>query len=384
MMSKKTNKSHNYFLEAQNCQNPERSIDLLDRALSLDPSNLYAYVLRAISLAEQNRFSEALSDLEKAHKLASGSLKASFTAMLIRFYQGKYDEALDAATITITKALDNPSLTTSNLSKFKKGFKEADYLKLTTDELALCYLFRAKSLTERDDYTQSLKDVEKATELDTTKKIKAIISSFKFKLTKTLSIQAEKAQESKLSYRVLNSFFSMPEVCFWVLNLILFGYSIKCYSDARPIAAFNLFVLGMLIFPPLITTISWLIAKAFSLNIIKFERMLYIFFFVIFSTFTWSIIFQNFGNSNFADSGEDSVSSPHISITVGMDSDIAVEKMFDFAQANGGDVNCQRDTPMICEYTSPGRDRTLVYFEHEFTYFAMNPRKTKVIRVEYR
>lgn len=330
-------------------------------------------------------------DLEKANLIQPNSIRVSFTSIWYLFLRDKHELVIEKASEVIEEAESDEKLIALNQIGVKKIFQHTITTKLTIDEFATCYLLRAKSLAKYKKYELGLEDIQKSLLLMVSKDLKIEISVFKSKVLKLM--QAEKEQialkrkqqlQSKLDFRLKNSFTSMPEVIFWVLYTFLVTSSVTCYVTSEILTAYKLFGLSFLIFPPTIIVFSWIISRFFpTINLIHFEKSAYFYFLILFFSVSTVLTVSSMSDSYFVDN---SAPEPTLDryVSVGMDSDRAVDKINMFAKDNGGEVDCRPKSPMYCEYKADNGKVTLVHFEHEFTYYAMNPRKTKVTQIEYR
>jgi hypothetical protein len=72
---------------------------------------------------------------------------------------------------------------------------------------------------------------------------------------------------------------------------------------------------------------------------------------------------------------------PELHIAIGMDSNMAVARMRDYAKQYGGNVYCQTHVGYSCSYTSPYGEKTSIAIRAELTGIGQSPVKGTVTSV---
>jgi tetratricopeptide (TPR) repeat protein len=152
---------------------PVKALRDYDEALKLNPRNAGAYVNRAITLGQTDRFDEALKDYAEALRLNPKQWQAYYNRSADFSEQGQLEEALaDLNKVTELNPTFVPAYITRagiqmRMHRIDEAIRDCDKAAAINPESVDAYRARATAHIYKKEYKDALRDMENATQLKT-------------------------------------------------------------------------------------------------------------------------------------------------------------------------------------------------------------------------
>jgi tetratricopeptide (TPR) repeat protein len=148
------------------------AIEVLDKAIDLDPQNAWAWSNKGNALTDLGRYPEAIQAFNKAIELEPLYALAYSNKGWSLDEQGKYDEAIEALDRAIeldpqlALAWCNKGNTLTNQGKYDEAIEALDQAIGLDSQLALAWNNKGVALTNQGKYDEAIKVLDKAIDLD--------------------------------------------------------------------------------------------------------------------------------------------------------------------------------------------------------------------------
>ena len=164
--------AHDYCLQACNEDDPARAIELLDKALQLDPDLGEAVLLRAVRYGDSGNFEAMLENAESAIAMRFGGALVHAQRGVALYHLDRFDEAELALTESIERDPRNVhwwynrSVAKLYQEQFTSALSDAAQAILMDPDYSFAYVARAKANVGLRNADAAMADYNKAAELN--------------------------------------------------------------------------------------------------------------------------------------------------------------------------------------------------------------------------